>query len=364
MEQKETIGSNLRTSNFASSLLVLIVCTVLAASMLGGCGRGSASPRQIDVTGMSVVEAGQKLSAEGWEVQYRDDTPYSDYLPGGIESGNLPVPECAVTTVEYQESQNAGNGYVTVPLCLIHFESGQQSMLEEHYDSMMKGWKLFYKDDKKALEEGEDPKVVGKYALERCREIHDYEADEIPSSRQEKHRKMLKKYLKLVKKCGVKIPDDLKDGLKDEASSKADESSKSEKSSKKNKSPKGSDTSKKKDSTKKNKTKKKSSAEKNAISWKKAGQHIGEVVTVKGPVVGVKFARSSKGRPTFLNIGAAYPDSNRVTAVIWEENRGKFSPSPEALYRGKTICVTGEVYVYGGACNIEVTSPSQIEVVE
>lgn len=101
-----------------------------------------------------------------------------------------------------------------------------------------------------------------------------------------------------------------------------------------------------------------------AISWKDASSHIGEIVTVYGKVVDVDYESGANGAPTFMDIGASYPDTNRVTAVIWGENRSRFTPSPKALYEGKTICVTGEIYVYNGACNIEVESPSQIEVIQ
>ena len=60
-------------------------------------------------------------------------------------------------------------------------------------------------------------------------------------------------------------------------------------------------------------------------------------------------------------IGASYPSTDRVTCVIWNENRGNFPSSPEVYYKGKNIRVTGTLYVYNGGLNIEVSSPSQIE---
>ena len=98
-----------------------------------------------------------------------------------------------------------------------------------------------------------------------------------------------------------------------------------------------------------------------AISWEDAGDYAGETVTIYGPVKGAKVAKSSKGQPTFIDIGASYPSANRVTCVIWSENRGNFPSSPEVYYKGKNIRVTGTLYVYNGSLNIEVSSPSQIE---
>ena len=101
-----------------------------------------------------------------------------------------------------------------------------------------------------------------------------------------------------------------------------------------------------------------------AIDWTEAGQHVGQVVTVYGTVAGARFIESGNGQPTFINIGVDHPNQNRVTAVIWGGNRGNFPQAPEAMYRGRTITVTGEVYIFDGAANIEVTSPAQIQIVE
>jgi DNA/RNA endonuclease YhcR with UshA esterase domain len=101
-----------------------------------------------------------------------------------------------------------------------------------------------------------------------------------------------------------------------------------------------------------------------AINWTEAGQHIGETVTVYGTVAGSTYASTSNGQPTFINIGVDYPDTSRVSVVIWGEDRGNFPKAPESMYLGKTICVTGEVYIYSGACNIKVQSSSQIQVME
>lgn len=99
-----------------------------------------------------------------------------------------------------------------------------------------------------------------------------------------------------------------------------------------------------------------------AISWQEASQHIGELATVCGTVVDTNYASSSNGAPTFLDLGAAYPNESRVSVVIWGENRSAFPEAPEALYAGQTICVTGVIYVYNDVCNIEVASPSQVQV--
>jgi len=104
-----------------------------------------------------------------------------------------------------------------------------------------------------------------------------------------------------------------------------------------------------------------------AVSWDEAKYHLGERTTVCGPVVSTYFAEGSAGKPTFLNIGKPYPDSDRFTVVIWIQNRAKFLSAlpepPEDYYLGKTICVTGLIDEYpkgSGSAQIQVTDPSQI----
>jgi hypothetical protein len=99
-----------------------------------------------------------------------------------------------------------------------------------------------------------------------------------------------------------------------------------------------------------------------AISWQNARSAIGRVATIRGRVAGTRFASTSSGSPTFLNVGANYPNPRRFTVVIWIENRGAFG-RPEMRYRRKNICVRGRVTSYEGVPEIEARSPSQIRVV-
>ena len=99
-----------------------------------------------------------------------------------------------------------------------------------------------------------------------------------------------------------------------------------------------------------------------SISWEQAGDYIGDYVTVVGEIVDSYQATDSTGSPTFIDMGASYPDSNRVTILIWEENLYNFDGDPETMYMGETIAVTGTISTYDGTIQIEVTDPSQIEV--
>lgn len=91
-----------------------------------------------------------------------------------------------------------------------------------------------------------------------------------------------------------------------------------------------------------------------------AKEHFGETATVCGEVVSARYAESSRGMPTFLNLDQPYP--NQVfTAVIWGENRSKFG-KPEDDYKEKRICVNGRIKAYVGQPEIVVTDPKQITV--
>jgi hypothetical protein len=89
-----------------------------------------------------------------------------------------------------------------------------------------------------------------------------------------------------------------------------------------------------------------------------AKDHIGETATVCGQVASTRFASSTKGRPTFLNLDKPYPDQI-FTALIWGENRAKFG-KPEDDYKDKHICVTGKITEYRGAPEIVVSEPEQV----
>ncbi len=96
------------------------------------------------------------------------------------------------------------------------------------------------------------------------------------------------------------------------------------------------------------------------ITAAEAKGHIGEEVTVCGKVASTRFASSTRGQPTFLNIDKPYP--NQVfTVIIWGNNRDRFG-NPEVLYRDKRICVTGKVTEYRGGAEIEARVPSQITI--
>lgn len=97
-----------------------------------------------------------------------------------------------------------------------------------------------------------------------------------------------------------------------------------------------------------------------AIEPEEAAAHVGEHARVCGIVASAKFARDSRGQPTFLNLGKAYPDQV-FTALVWGSDRPAFPYPPESL-EGRGICVTGVISEYKGKPQIIVSGPAQISM--
>ncbi|PYU22467.1 MAG: DNA-binding protein [Acidobacteria bacterium] len=89
-----------------------------------------------------------------------------------------------------------------------------------------------------------------------------------------------------------------------------------------------------------------------------AKNHIGEQATVCGRVASGRYAASTRGKPTFLDLDKPYP-SQLFTVLIWGENRAKFG-TPEETYRDKNICVTGRIQSYQGKPEIIASDPAQL----
>jgi hypothetical protein len=92
--------------------------------------------------------------------------------------------------------------------------------------------------------------------------------------------------------------------------------------------------------------------------WSTAKRHVGDYVRVRGGVVKITTARGERGKPTFLDLGHAYPNRNRFTAVVWNKDReDMLVPWPEEarFFLGKEQCFEGRVYLYRGVPNMRVS---------
>lgn len=97
-----------------------------------------------------------------------------------------------------------------------------------------------------------------------------------------------------------------------------------------------------------------------SLTAEQAKSHIGEQATVCGTVATAKFAATSRGQPTFLNLDQPYPHP-LFTVVIWGTDRARFG-APEITYLGQRLCATGQIESYRGIPQIIVRSPAQLTV--
>ena len=98
----------------------------------------------------------------------------------------------------------------------------------------------------------------------------------------------------------------------------------------------------------------------NAHHEAEAKNHVEEKATVCGNVVSARFAKDSKGQPTFLNLDEPYPN-HIFTIVVWGSNRDKFGDI-ETKYRVKDVCVAGKIESFKGVSEIAVNDPSHIVI--
>ena len=97
------------------------------------------------------------------------------------------------------------------------------------------------------------------------------------------------------------------------------------------------------------------------ITLAEVNKHIGDSVIICGKISGGKFLDAAKNQPTFLNMGAAYPNQ-LLTIVIWGNTRKLFSYKPEEHLKDKNICVTGRIEVFKEKPQIVVQQVSQVQI--
>ena len=96
------------------------------------------------------------------------------------------------------------------------------------------------------------------------------------------------------------------------------------------------------------------------IKPEEATKHIGDSVIICGKIYGGIFLESVTNKPTFLNMGAVYPNQ-LVTIVIWGNIRKQFSYKPEEKLKNKMVCISGKVEVFKGKPQIVITKAAQLK---
>jgi micrococcal nuclease len=95
-----------------------------------------------------------------------------------------------------------------------------------------------------------------------------------------------------------------------------------------------------------------------SLSPEEAANHVGETATVCGPVVSATYLPQAPQSPTFLDLGKPFP--NQIfSVIILGSDRPKFG-APETSMRDKTVCVTGEIFLYERKPKIILHDPKQL----
>ena len=88
------------------------------------------------------------------------------------------------------------------------------------------------------------------------------------------------------------------------------------------------------------------------IAWDDAVNHAGTTQRVCGPLAG----GGNSDDDVFLNLGRDYPDPERFQIVVWDVG------GLESIGGGVTLCTSGQITLYEGVAQIELTDPNLIEI--
>jgi hypothetical protein len=94
------------------------------------------------------------------------------------------------------------------------------------------------------------------------------------------------------------------------------------------------------------------------LTPEEAANHIGETATVCGVIASTTYAKQAPMAPTFLDIGKPYPNQ-LFSAIIFGNDRPKFGV-PENSMRDRSVCITGEIFLYQGAPKMILRDPKQL----
>ena len=93
------------------------------------------------------------------------------------------------------------------------------------------------------------------------------------------------------------------------------------------------------------------------ITAKDAAKHLNENVMVCDQVFGGKYLDGAS--LTLIDVGGSHPNE-LLTLIIKGDDRKKFTAPPEEAFKGKKVCITGQIIDYKGKPEIVITDPAQI----
>jgi hypothetical protein len=91
------------------------------------------------------------------------------------------------------------------------------------------------------------------------------------------------------------------------------------------------------------------------LTTDQARAHDYEIATVCGTVVNQHVAVDSQGKPTFIDLDAAFP-TPAFAILVWDEDRQNVGALPRS---GTHVCVSGQINYYHGVPQIVVRSSAQ-----
>ena len=100
----------------------------------------------------------------------------------------------------------------------------------------------------------------------------------------------------------------------------------------------------------------------NPLDWRQAADHIGQSAAVLGPIMKVTYKPSSRGQPTWIDLGASFPSAQRLGLVVWGEHRTAFAQLLSQPLEGRNVCVIGRIEQYKGVPRIELQAASQFQL--
>ena len=95
------------------------------------------------------------------------------------------------------------------------------------------------------------------------------------------------------------------------------------------------------------------------VKLEEVKNHIGDSVKVRGKIFGVRYLKNAKNTPTFINLGAAYPNQ-LLTVVIWGDVRNMLGYKPEEQFAKGFATVYGKIESYKGKLQILIKNPEQL----
>ncbi|WP_415057961.1 hypothetical protein [Halopseudomonas sp.] len=94
--------------------------------------------------------------------------------------------------------------------------------------------------------------------------------------------------------------------------------------------------------------------------WSLAKDYEDQRIAVIGNVAEYAYLPDIKGGPTWINIGAKYPVRDRLSIVIWADDRDKFGRALSSNLVDSQICAIGTVKLQDGTPEITLESPREL----